>query len=727
MKKTVLFLALLALIATSCKEKDIFEETPNPSVVADANTFDFSTSQVVKLSVDYSAYETHGPVFFSVYSENPFEGEDENISFKKDVLPIYENYTNAQGKFNDDIKLPAYASELYIVTGNFFVMDNMMTATVKNGSASATAENFGQTAATRAGSVTDLPMTGTATNSLATLYQLSHKVNVENGEKLENNQIYKEWETPLGQWDSNSGRPHYLLDKSTANPDLIFSDEEMEGLYQTISDALVANQDCNEIYIKQADLTLEKESEVAITFLGGKTCWNNTLGYYYYNDNNKPTSLMDINIIMLFPNTQDGLWFNKSNPHPNFYGNIALERGDCVKLMYYPNIANGDLSVVSDKFPKGTKIGFILKPNGWGMQLPNGNKVYYNSYKGAGRLKSSSFRMARQYNVWASSTDGLSYYSADMISDDEGATAIANEEGSSRTAKFAYRNSEGEEFAIISFEDACNDLDFDDVIFALKPASAFSDLPVVEEKKTENYSVYAFEDLWPKAGDYDLNDVVVELKQEKTYSKLSTETDYKVYKQMFALYTDQNYVELTSGLGLTLTTPSTPSSIVMKKIEAGSVDTLTVNFVQDGNVYLLTEDITGELNSTYILELNYDDGIANNEALMASVKPFIFRAEENDLRWEVHIPFEAPTPKMNEYYYGKMDDRSDKNLNRFFVNESDYPFAFCLTGVTIDSFKPTILKKENESVRIDELYTEFLLWSTSKGTQNQEWYKHPKQ
>lgn len=716
---------MLALLATSCKDKDVFDETQNqnPAKVTEANTFDFCTSQLVKLNVDYSAYKTHGPVYFSVYSQNPFEESEEILSLKKDVLPIYENYTNAQGKFNDNITLPAYAKELYIVTGNFFVQDNVITAKVQNGSVNAVAENYGETpAATRAGAVTDLTLTGTPTNSLETLYQLSYEVDVNTGAKKDNDPIYKEWQTPLGQWDSESGRPLYLLDKNTANPSLVFNEEEMEGLYQTISNALVANQNCNEIYIKQADLTLERESEVAITFLGGITCWNNTMGYYYYTEDTKPTSLMDINIIMLFPNTQEGKWFNKSNPHPNFYGNIALERGDCVKLMYYPNIANGDLSGATDKFPKGTKLGFILKPNGWGMQLPNGNKVYYNSYKGAGILNNSSVRMARQYNVWAASTDGLSYCNPEMIPSDAGAMNIVNANASSRTAKFAYRNDKGEEFAIISFEDACNDLDFDDVVFALKPYSAFSNLPVVEEKKTENYSVYAYEDLWPAAGDYDLNDVVVELKHEKTYSKLSTETEYKVKKQMFALTTYQNYVELTSGLGLTLETPSTPTSVVMKKVNPQSVDTLTVNFTQDGNVYLLTDDVKSELGATYILEINYDNGIANEENNMATVKPFIFRAEENDSRWEVHIPFEAPTAKMNFSYFHTLDDLSDVSNQKYFIRANEYPFAFCLTGVTIESFIPTILKRENESVKISDLYPGFLLWSTSKGTQNQDWY-----
>ena len=37
-------------------------------------------------------------------------------------------------------------------------------------------------------------------------------------------------------------------------------------------------------------------------------------------------------------------------------------------------------------------------------------------------------------------------------------------------------------------------------------------------------------------------------------------------------------------------------------------------------------------------------------------------------------------------------------------------------------FKETILKRENESKPIDELFPHFLEWSISGGTTNQDWY-----
>ncbi len=722
-KKSFVLIGLVSLMATSCMNKDVFDEgAPQKTAVGPSNSFDFSTQQTVNLNVDYSAYETYGPVFFSVYAENPFEGSEENIQMKDGVKPIFESYTNSDRKYNGTVTLPSYAKKLYVVTGNFLVQQTLIETEVVNKSINAVAENYSQAAArnNRAAKRAGVP-----TTSLESLYNLSYKVDVTTGDNIDV-QVCKEWHTLLGTWDSESGRPNYLINDSPVNPDLLFTEEEKGELYQTVANALSSNQTCNSIYRNQADLTLEKDAEVSLTLLGSSTCWNNTLGYYYYTDDNVPTSLMDVDIIMAFPNTQDGTCVRSWWRNPDFYGNIGLERGDAILLKYYPHIAQGDYSEATTIFPKGTKIGLVLKTNGWGMQKPNGNKKYYNSYKGDAYYKRSDVNIARQYNVWPASTEGLSYYSGDMAPNDNSAYTKPNPNGESRTAKFMYQDDKGNEYAIVSFEDACNDLDFDDLIFALKPVNAFATLPKVADKKTEVNSVYAFEDLWPEKGDYDMNDVVLDVKDVKEFWKKSGESNYKIFKQTFELTTYQNYVTKTSGLALTLDTKVTPNSIVMKKVDPATPnDTVEVNFTKEGNVYLLTEDVKGEINSTYILELIYNSGIADI-AKLASIKPFIYRNDEvGEKRWEVHIPFEAPTAKMNTSYFGTKDDRSVPEEGKYFVRDSDYPFAFCLAGVTIDSFKNTILLRKNEKAPISQLYPEFLLWSTSKGEQNPDWYLHP--
>ena len=76
-----------------------------------------------------------------------------------------------------------------------------------------------------------------------------------------------------------------------------------------------------------------------------------------------------------------------------------------------------------------------------------------------------------------------------------------------------YKAKNGDVYTLISFEDCMDDLDYDDLIFALKPIGVFAPVPEIANKKSSTTGVYAFEDLWPKKGDYDLNDVVVKARR----------------------------------------------------------------------------------------------------------------------------------------------------------------------------------------------------------------------
>ena len=693
---------MLGVSMTACVDKSLYETSVDPDgyMPGEApNSFDFSTVQKVNLSVDYSAFKTYGPVFFGIYTENPIIVVEDapDDQWNENVKPIYEDYTESNGKFNAAIELPAYAQHLYIATGNFFTGMMVMEADVKNGAASVVAENH-QVATTRGWTRAEGP--GVSTDDLSKL----NLTNIVSGGKVTNEKVYNDWKNWLGTWNSASGRPNYLLNKGTADSKLVISEEEMEGLYDAVGTAFVSGSTLNDEYSSYPDLLLTQDSEVTFTLLGGSTCWNSTLGYYFYTDDNKPTNPSDINIIMLFPNTQDGQWARAKIKKVVDYNSVGVNRSDVVQLMYYPNIASNDKTGATTVFPKGTRIGFILKTQVWAMQGNNysikcENNKYYNT----------------KYNTWCATTDGLSYCSP---IGSQSNNPFLNPNGESRGAKFSYKTASGDNFTIISFEDAMDDKDFDDLIFALKPVGVFAPLPEIANKKSSTTGVYAFEDLWPNKGDYDLNDAVVNVKHEKEFKTINKEC--KIEKETFYLTTYQNYVTLTSGLGLTLNTKVEPSSIAMKKMAPESTEPEEANFTKEGNVYYLTEDFTGELGTTYILELTYSTLLDSSEKL-ASIQPFIYRSE-GSLNWEVHIPMEVPTAKMKTSYFGKGDDRSNPEKGLYFVRQGNYPFAFYLKGADISAFEETILKRENESKPIDQLFPGFSDWSTSGGTTNQDWY-----
>ena len=87
------------------------------------------------------------------------------------------------------------------------------------------------------------------------------------------------------------------------------------------------------------------------------------------------------------------------------------------------------------------------------------------------------------------------------------------------------------------------------------PVDAVVDIPSVEEKPGAEESkkevrllkgIYAFEDLWPSQGDYDMNDVMVKLDYEKTFG------DKGIYEESYLFKTFNNIAGLENGLAFTL-------------------------------------------------------------------------------------------------------------------------------------------------------------------------------
>lgn len=711
----------LIFVGVSCTDSDDFadgnEDKPTTSSKTKANSFDFSTTQDVDLIVDYSAFHANVPVFFSVYNTNPFVNENQVGEYiDESIKPIFSGYTNKNGLFDETVTLPKYAKRLHVVTGNFLVGLRRTVVEVIDDEARAIVSNP-MTKTTRS-AMKRVVGTGTPTNDLSKLS------NLYTGKGT---QYYKKWYTPLGKWDSNSGRPLYLLDKSSAAPGLVFTDEEFDGLYATACSALNSGTSVKESYRASSDMTLAKESEVSITMLGSSTCWNSSLGYYYYTGE-APTNKMDLNIIMIFPNTQDGEWPRGNYPNNDYRGNIGALRGDVVQLMYYPNIANnGDTSGATTIFPAGTKIGFILKSNGWGCQ--GSNYAVNGSYS---NLK----------NIWATSTDGLS------TGLDGGKKPINNSE--SRTAKFGFESANGNKYAIISFEDACDDNDYDDLVFALNPANAFVGMSSVESKEVKTYGVYGFEDLWPRAADYDMNDGMFEVEHVKEFYCHAGSNETLV-KETFNITSDHSYITQENSFGVRLNTKAQIATIYANKAQTGTAPDPSAattkstinsslksacyshpNFTtvlsdksdKNGVYYFYFNDAYNynKGKTTYSIEVTYASSQAESKA---SVQLFLCRKEGSSYR-EIHVPFEAPGPKVITKYFGTEDDCSDHaNKKNYYTCAGNYPFGFFFAGVRLDEFRTTLLDPAKESIRIDEQFPTFLSWVNSNGKTNADWYLNP--
>ena len=126
--------------------------------------------------------------------------------------------------------------------------------------------------------------------------------------------------------------------------------------------------------------------------------------------------------------------------------------------------------------------------------------------------------------------------------------------------------------------------------------------------------------------------------------------------------------------------------------------------------------------TTYSIEVTYNAAQSDSKA---SVKAFLCRKEGNEY-WEVHPPYEAPSPKVKTSYFGTYDDCSDyAKKKNFYTSKGEYPFGFYLDGVKLEKFRSTLLDASKESVRIDEFFPTFVEWSKSNGLKNPDWYLNP--
>ena len=301
---------------SSCvdSDKDLYQEAPG----AEINTSNFSTIRKVQVEIDYSNSESRVP--FSIYDGNPLiEGENTTI-LKENVQALDGAWTDEQGKFTATVELPAYVSNVYIVSTSPFARQ-AIPGKIVNGVLKV--------------SDTDEQLTTRASYRESTRFDRNRFNNLG-------------WNTNLGSFDDRSGVIDYVYKGN--DPKLTLSKSEMNELRTTVSKVLNTLGSCPEEYRTQADLYVEEdETAVVLTALRGWTCWNSSLGYYYYRYDQAPASLKDVKVYAVFPNTQ--MTWNNGSLQASPQG---IKEGTAVQLKYFDD----------PEYPKGKNFhrGTVVKP-----------------------------------------------------------------------------------------------------------------------------------------------------------------------------------------------------------------------------------------------------------------------------------------------------------------------------------------------------------------------------
>lgn len=632
---------------SSCvdSDKDLYQEAPG----AEINTSNFSTIQKVQVEIDYSNSESRVP--FSIYDGNPLiEGENTTI-LKENVQALDGAWTDEQGKFTATVELPAYVSNVYIVSTSPFARQ-AIPGKIVNGVLKV--------------SDTDEQLTTRASYRESTRFDRNRFNNLG-------------WNTNLGSFDDRSGVIDYAYKGN--DPKLTLSKSEMNELRTTVSKVLNTLGSCPEEYRTQADLYVEEdETAVVLTALRGWTCWNSSLGYYYYRYDQAPASLKDVKVYAVFPNTQM-IWNNGSlQASPQ-----GIKEGTAVQLKYFddPEYPKGK------NFPKGYYIGFILACNAW--------NTYFTGF--------NSYTLTEGF--YASSTKGFS--------------TKVNSGIDVRTAMFKDKNSN----IAIAFEDFMDDQNFTDVVFSLKANPEITNVPPVDEDLNttiEKTGVYAFEDEWPKAGDYDMNDVLVQYTYQKVFNIFN-----EILSESFIFKTLYNKSTVfTNGLGFILSNEGNAQSIeyfIRKENEKDfTVASGADKFTRESNAIILTDNVKTNPNAEYKVTFKYGDKNSNKKQ-ETSIDAFIYRPSKEGNRLEVHCPMKKPTSKVDTSLFGQYEDCSKPNEGIYYVSnqENIYPFAFYLSNANANDIAELKNFDKNEKKSISEIYPKFIDWA-KYGT-NADWYK----
>jgi len=247
---------------------------------------------------------------------------------------------------------------------------------------------------------------------------------------------------------------------------------------------------------------------------------------------------------------------------------------------------------------------------------------------------------------------------------------------------------------------------------------------------------YMFEDNWPLLGDYDMNDVVLNMKPtyhlnasdkvesldfdvtlravggvkrlavgmqidgmaHDVVSSVSVSPssqdgrDNSVFNANNGLETDQDYVvipifdDVHKALGI-------PAGTMANTTVGGSIGTVSPAVVT--------------------FTLTFNSPVDKEAVSIDKLNPFIVNGGYNNSRHEVHLPGFVPTDKADVRRFGAGDD--DSNTKKY-TSKDNMIWALAIPGTTK-------YPKEYTSIRI--AYPQIESWATTSGQSDKDWYLHP--
>lgn len=247
---------------------------------------------------------------------------------------------------------------------------------------------------------------------------------------------------------------------------------------------------------------------------------------------------------------------------------------------------------------------------------------------------------------------------------------------------------------------------------------------------------YMFEDNWPLLGDYDMNDVVLNMKPEYTIDAGNKVTQLKLDVTLRAV---GGVKRLAVGMQIDGMARNVVSS-VSRSSQAGRDNSVfsASNGLETGQDYVVIpifDDVhkalgipAGTMVNTTVggsigtvspavvtFTLTFNSPVDRETVSIDKLNPFIVNGGYNNSRHEVHLPGFAPTDKTDIRRFGAGDDDSN---NKYYTSKGNLIWALAIPGTTR-------YPKEYTSIR--KAYPQIESWATTSGQSDKDWYMHPVQ
>ncbi|MDC2159094.1 LruC domain-containing protein [Bacteroides thetaiotaomicron] len=606
---------VIGMVLASCvEEKNLYnpdEGTPEDAQLGLSTDFLLKTQRSIFITAVDGDGKSQAGVKFGVFMSQPYTGEGV-IS----IDPVFVGYTDASGKLKAEVVIGNNVSKIYVapLTAGY---GQVKEADVQDFvSLDFQGVSFPHMAVSRAFSI-EIP---SFSGPISGLYQLYIP--------------YKNVEISRDGIPLQGGCS--LVSKEQLSPALI---NQIDSWYPERQNVQKADLD------KNSDLRVvdENGARVWVTYVGdggfyvaNQTVYN-SLMYYNYKEGelNSPNDIDHLRMTMLLPNTNQ----------------LQCPSGLKVQLLYW----NG--KEYTEIFPKGTRIGFVVARAGYKKD-------------GADVTTKNAYSFKNKTNPVVNGDVSGMYYS----------TPVLNKWGKSQavTRQLDGYNCCVTGFDIRPFGDNQSDYDFNDVMLKVtatpeKAIEPGEDIPVEEEVVvTESiHGTLAFEDQWPNAGDYDLNDFVVNYTYglgKNTENKItSIKLRFKPIAKGAAAYTKigfgielplaENYIDAAKVMGATFESGNSKATFVIWE----DASKLFPNI----NGFVNTEKGTSFVSAAEV-EVTIPLTIPVDNVSMMRFNPFIF---VNNRSHEIHLTDFAPTSKMDTNLLQTADDRSDASRNIYYRME----------------------------------------------------------